>query len=79
MRGQVLQIAMRVAEIQIEPDVATRIIAIGGIRALCNAFRLQPVIANVEYTLYLLTLYAKSETSSIAAATLKEIRRALET
>ena len=28
---------------------------------------------------YLLTLYAKSETSSIAAATLKEIRRALET
>lgn len=28
---------------------------------------------------YLLTLYAKSEKSSISAATLKEIRRALET
>jgi hypothetical protein len=28
---------------------------------------------------YLLTLYAKSERSSISAATLKEIRRALET
>jgi hypothetical protein len=73
--------------IALNPDAGAVIRGSGGVRKLRWAregtgksagVRIVYLTRNELGEVYLLTLYAKSESSSISAATLKEIRRALE-
>jgi len=76
------------AFIAANPDAGAVIRGSGGVRKVrwtrdgtgkSSGVRIVYLTRNELGEVYLLTLYAKSETSSISAATLKEIRRALET
>jgi RelE toxin of RelE / RelB toxin-antitoxin system len=71
-----------------DPEAGSLIRGSGGVRKVrwaregtgkSSGVRIVYLTRNELGEIYLLTLYAKSETSSISAATLKEIRRALET
>lgn len=73
--------------IALNPDAGAVIRGAGGVRKVRWAregtgksagVRIVYLTRNELGEVYLLTLYAKSESSSISAATLKEIRRALE-
>ena len=70
------------------PEAGSVIRGSGGVRKVrwaregtgkSSGVRIVYLVRNELGEVYLLTLYAKSESSSISAATLKEIRRALET
>ena len=76
------------AFIAANPDAGAVIRGSGGVRKVrwaregsgkSSGMRIVYLTRNDLGEIYLLTLYAKSETSSISTATLKEIRRALET
>jgi hypothetical protein len=70
--------------IALNPDAGAVIRGSGGVRwaregtGKSAGVRIVYLTRNELGEVYLLTLYAKSESSSISAATLKEIRRALE-
>lgn len=73
--------------IALNPDAGAVIRGSGGVRKVRWAregtgksagVRIVYLTRNELGEVYLLTLYAKSESSNISAATLKEIRRALE-
>jgi len=76
------------AFIALNPEAGAVIRGSGGVRKVrwgregtgkSSGVRIVYLARNERGEIYLLTLYAKSETASISAATLKEIRRALET
>ena len=75
------------AFIAINPEAGAVIRGSGGVRKVrwsregagkSSGVRVVYLTRNELGEIYLLTLYAKSEKSTISAATLKEIRRALE-
>jgi hypothetical protein len=76
------------AFIALNPEAGSVIRGSGGVRKVrwsregtgkSSGVRIVYLARNELGEVYLLTLYAKSETSSISSVTLKEIRRALET
>lgn len=75
------------AFIAVNPEAGAVIRGSGGVRKVrwardgagkSSGVRVVYLTRNELGEVYLLTLYAKSETSTLSAATLKEIRRALE-
>jgi hypothetical protein len=73
--------------IALDPEAGAVIRGSGGVRKVrwaregtgkSSGLRIVYLTRNELGEVYLLTLYAKSESSSISATTLKEIRRALE-